>query len=64
MFDSFDYGWLNVGSLILGLVAWFIPVVSIVRYKKRKTKFPFVLPLLSMGPVLAPYGFKFPLTIT
>lgn len=49
MFELFDYGWLNVGSLVLGLVAWFIPVVSIVRYKKRKTKFPFVLPLLSMG---------------
>ena len=49
MFDSFDYGWFNVGSLVLGLVAWLIPFTSIVRYKKRKTKSPLILSLLSMG---------------
>lgn len=49
MFESFDYGWLNIGSLILGLIAWLIPVVSILLYKKRKKKFLFVTSLLSMG---------------
>lgn len=29
------YGWLNVGSLLLGLAALIIPVIIIVRYKKR-----------------------------
>ncbi len=28
------YGWLNVGSLLLGLIALIIPVIIIVRYKK------------------------------
>ncbi|WP_318614901.1 hypothetical protein [Sporosarcina sp. YIM B06819] len=25
-------GWLNVGSLVLGLIAWILPVVSLMRY--------------------------------
>lgn len=49
MFESFDYGWLNIGSLILGLFAWLIPAVSILRHKKRKNKFLFVASLMSMG---------------
>ena len=28
------YGWLNVGSLLLGLMALIIPIIIIVRYKK------------------------------
>ena len=27
-------GWLNVGSLVLGLIAWILPVVSLMRYKQ------------------------------
>lgn len=27
-------GWLNVGSLMLGLIAWILPVVSLMRYKQ------------------------------
>ena len=27
----FGAGWLNIGSLVLGLVAWVLPVVSLVR---------------------------------
>ena len=49
MFESFNYGWLNVGSLVLGLIAWLIPVVNIIQNKKRKTKFPRILSLLSLG---------------
>lgn len=30
----FDYIWLNVGSLILGLIAWILPIVNLIRYKK------------------------------
>ncbi|WP_342513345.1 hypothetical protein MKY34_00720 [Sporosarcina sp. FSL K6-1522] len=31
-------GWLNVGSLVLGLVAWILPVVSLMRYKQGEHK--------------------------
>ncbi|MDN4492529.1 hypothetical protein QYB95_03165 [Ureibacillus sp. BA0131] len=27
-----DFGWLNVGSLVLGLIAWIFPVVNLSRY--------------------------------
>ena len=27
-------GWLNVGSLILGLIAWGAPILSLIQYKK------------------------------
>lgn len=49
MMESVDYGWFNIGSLVLGLVAWFIPVISLVRHKKRNTKFSFIPSLVSMG---------------
>ncbi|KHF39278.1 hypothetical protein [Halalkalibacter okhensis] len=29
-----DYSWLNVGSLVLGLIAWILPVVNLMRDKK------------------------------
>lgn len=28
-------GWLNIGSLLLGLIAWTLPVVNLMQYKKR-----------------------------
>lgn len=33
------FGWLNVGSLLLGLIAWIIPVVNIMRnnYDERNS---------------------------
>ncbi|GAB4074461.1 hypothetical protein GCM10028778_19640 [Barrientosiimonas marina] len=33
-----DAGWLNIGSLILGLVAWIIPMINIAANKKQKNK--------------------------
>lgn len=48
MFHSFDYSWLNWGSLALGIVAWIIPIVSIIRRKKRGAHNS-LLTLLSMG---------------
>ena len=27
------YGWLNLGSLVLGLIAWILPIVILKRYK-------------------------------
>ncbi|WP_158738748.1 hypothetical protein [Alteribacillus sp. YIM 98480] len=33
-----DAGWLNIGSLILGLVAWIIPIINLARYIKQENK--------------------------
>ena len=30
--------WLNLGSLLLGLVAWFLPIISLARRKKTKNQ--------------------------
>ncbi|WP_230321304.1 hypothetical protein [Planococcus salinarum] len=30
-----DFGWLNLGSLVLGLIAWVLPVVNFGRYEKQ-----------------------------
>lgn len=29
--------WLNLGSLVLGVVAWILPVINIARYNKRSS---------------------------
>lgn len=42
-------GWLNVGSLVLGLIAWILPVVSLMRYKKNVHNHWFVLSILSIS---------------
>ena len=49
MFGLFDYGWLNIGSLIFGLAAWFIPALTIVQLKKAMTKFSITKLLLSIA---------------
>lgn len=36
MFGIVDYGWLNIGSLVLGLVAWSIPVSSLLNKVKKE----------------------------
>lgn len=33
------YGWLNVGSLVLGLIAWILPVVALMRMSKHWVAF-------------------------
>jgi len=30
----FGSGWLNLGSLVLGLIAWILPVVNLVQHNK------------------------------
>ena len=30
------YAWLNLGSIILGLLAWILPLFAIVRFRKNK----------------------------
>ena len=40
---------LNLGSLVLGLIAWILPVVNLKRYKKRDNKNWIVLSVMSLG---------------
>lgn len=47
--NSLDYGWLNVGSLALGLIAWILPITSIIRNDKNKDKSLIVISTLSIS---------------
>lgn len=42
-------GLLNLGSLVLGLIAWILPVVNLMRYQKPNHKNWFFLSVLSMS---------------
>ncbi|SIO24585.1 hypothetical protein SAMN05878443_2160 [Carnobacterium alterfunditum] len=48
MLNSFDYGWLNWGSLVLGSIAWIIPIFNIMRHKKIGNSNSLMI-LFSMG---------------
>ena len=41
-------GLLNIGSLVLGLIAWILPVISLMRYEKHGHRNWFVLSLVSI----------------
>lgn len=30
------YGWLNLGSLVLGLIAWILPIASLAMHNNKK----------------------------
>ena len=32
------YGWLNIGSLLFGLVAWILPITTLAKHNKYKNK--------------------------
>jgi hypothetical protein len=44
-----DFGWLNMGSLVLGLIAWILPVVNLQRDKKQENMKWFVLSFVSIS---------------
>jgi hypothetical protein len=44
-----DFGWLNIGSLVLGLIAWLLPVVNLLRDKKQENKKWVVLSFVSIS---------------
>lgn len=43
------FGLLNLGSLVLGLIAWILPVVNLMRYKKCGHNNWFVLSIISIS---------------
>lgn len=44
-----DVGWLNVGSLILGLIALALPIVNLSREKKEGNKAWVILSVISLS---------------
>ena len=40
---------LNLGSLVLGLIAWILPVVNLMRYKKHDHKNWVILSIMSIS---------------
>lgn len=42
-------GWLNVGSLVLGLIAWILPIVAMTKYKNHDKKDWMVLSMMSIS---------------
>jgi len=40
--------WFNVGSLLLGLIAWILPTINLAKYNKAKNKNWIVLLFVSM----------------
>lgn len=44
-----DAGWLNVGSLILGLAAWIIPIINLAGDKKQRNMKWIALSIISFS---------------
>ena len=42
-------GWLNIGSLLLGLIAWILPVINLMRNNKHEHKNWGVLSFISIS---------------
>lgn len=47
-----SYVWLNIGSLLLGLTAWLIPIISLVKGNKKTIQHMPSLTLLSMSSAI------------
>ena len=44
-----EYGWLNVGSLLLGLAAWILPIINLAKQNKAENKNWIALAMISIS---------------
>jgi hypothetical protein len=51
-------GWLNLGTLVLGLIAWILPAINIMRYEKRSTNW-ITLSIVSLSACSICYFYRF-----
>ncbi|MCH7321590.1 hypothetical protein LZ480_06750 [Solibacillus sp. MA9] len=51
-------GWLNIGSLLLGLIAWILPVIYLMRNKKHEHKNWGVLSVISVSACAMAISFQ------
>lgn len=47
-----SYAWLNIGSLLLGLTAWVIPIASLIKGNRKNTQRMPSLTLMSMSSAI------------
>ncbi|HZG80507.1 MAG TPA: hypothetical protein VEZ13_07000 [Brevibacillus sp.] len=52
------YGLLNLGSLVLGLIAWTLPLVNLMGYKKHGYRNWAVLSMMSIGACATSLSFQ------
>lgn len=43
------FAYLNIGSLVFGLIAWILPVVNLMRYKRHDNRNWVILSILSLS---------------
>ncbi len=55
---NFAYGWLNVGSLLPGLISWTLPIINIIIYKSGTQKNWVNLSILSMSACIISLWFQ------
>ena len=58
MLNSSFYGWLNISSLLLGLISWLFPIINIIRYRRGNQKNWITLSLLSMSACIISLWFQ------
>lgn len=51
-------GWLNIGSILLGLIAWILPVINLMRNKKHENKNWGVLSVISISACAISLSFQ------
>lgn len=51
-------GFLNLGSLLLGLIAWLLPIMNLMRYKKHEQRNWAVLSVVSISACAISLGFQ------
>lgn len=52
-------GLLNIGSLVLGLIAWILPIITIINNKKTENKKGALLSFISMAACMISVYFQF-----
>lgn len=53
-----DYGLLNIGSIILGLIAFILPVINLIRYNTSNNPYWFVFALMSIASCMFSLGMQ------
>ncbi|MCR8746903.1 hypothetical protein [Romboutsia lituseburensis] len=53
-----DYGLLNIGSIVLGLIAFVLPVINLIRYNNSNNQYWFVFALMSIVSCMLSLGMQ------
>lgn len=53
-----DYGLLNIASILLGLIAFVLPVINLIRYNTSNNQYWFVFTLMSIVSCMLSLGMQ------